>query len=819
MALSPPGSKNSDVKVIVSTDISGLKPGMQEAKAEIQALGNETEATAGKLGKMGQASEVLRNGISSLAGGFGDLAVTALQFAPAVGVMGVGALAAFGLAAKQGADESSRLSKELIMTGNAAGTTVGQLNEMAGQVAAAAEGTRGAIADAMAQIIDAGAAGSEGIAKVAEAAVMLERHGGTAVKKTVAEFARLGEEPAKASAELNKQYNYLTVSVFEQIKALEDLGKISEAAKLAQDSYADASIARMQEIADKAGNVEKVWLGIKDAAKGAWDAMMDVGRADTNWEGKLKAAQQRAANGGNFFGGQAAADNEVAVLQAKVDSERALSKAAGERAASERAGIAWSQEGEKYLSKQEQKQREIAKAKEMAVQAGISELDLAKRLADITEKYAEKTPKGRSPGVDRDAAAVDKLRLEGRAADAGLAPQTIKELDALSVVQRKTNMSMEEYLRLSGVAMANDTVIAARKRAITLEMKAEAEATQYLNELQGKFDRSNQAKLDTMQVLPENVARLNAELRKVDEQAAEARNRLTRMFGDGKLSAEAYAEQMATLNGLIADQKSAVEGLNTKQDAMNASWEVGAQRAMVKYADSARNAANSSEQSFTRAFGAMEDAIVQFSMTGKFSFSNFANSIIADMVRMQARAAMAQVTSSAVNFLGSYFGGAGSGYGQTPSQAAVGADINSAGMGGFAKGGAFGSSGLHAFANGGTFTNQIFSEPTFFKFANGSKFGVMGEAGDEAVMPLARDSSGRLGVRSQGGQSAPNQGGGLIRVVIENNGTEQKVDSADSEFDMEGLVLRVVTSDVERDGKFAQSMQRRYGLNRANGAY
>ena len=74
------------------------------------------------------------------------------------------------------------------------------------------------------------------------------------------------------------------------------------------------------------------------------------------------------------------------------------------------------------------------------------------------------------------------------------------------------------------------------------------------------------------------------------------------------------------------------------------------------------------------------------------------------------------------------------------------------GLGGlFANGAAFGPIGMHAFANGG-----VFSSPTPFAFANGAGFslGVMGEAGDEAVIPLSR-KNGRLGVRMDGGGSDP----------------------------------------------------------------
>jgi len=70
-----------------------------------------------------------------------------------------------------------------------------------------------------------------------------------------------------------------------------------------------------------------------------------------------------------------------------------------------------------------------------------------------------------------------------------------------------------------------------------------------------------------------------------------------------------------------------------------------------------------------------------------------------------------------------------------------------------AKGGAY-NNGVRAFAKGGTFTNRIVSQPTMFRFADG--VGMMGEAGAEAIMPLGRDSQGRLGVRYEG-REPPNR--------------------------------------------------------------
>lgn len=65
-----------------------------------------------------------------------------------------------------------------------------------------------------------------------------------------------------------------------------------------------------------------------------------------------------------------------------------------------------------------------------------------------------------------------------------------------------------------------------------------------------------------------------------------------------------------------------------------------------------------------------------------------------------------------------------------------------------ALGNVFDGGNLVPFARGG-----IFSRPTIFPMANGG-IGLAGEAGPEAIMPLARDSAGRLGVRGGGGPMA-----------------------------------------------------------------
>lgn len=115
-------------------------------------------------------------------------------------------------------------------------------------------------------------------------------------------------------------------------------------------------------------------------------------------------------------------------------------------------------------------------------------------------------------------------------------------------------------------------------------------------------------------------------------------------------------------------------------------------------------------------------------------------------------------------FLGSLLGGLGGLFGGGGGFPAA----PSAPVGLYAKGGAFpgGISG---------YSNSVVSKPTFFAFADGA--GLMGEAGPEAIMPLTRDASGRLGVSAHGnGQqqsSSVVHSTSDVRVFMDDNGNWQ----------------------------------------------
>lgn len=115
---------------------------------------------------------------------------------------------------------------------------------------------------------------------------------------------------------------------------------------------------------------------------------------------------------------------------------------------------------------------------------------------------------------------------------------------------------------------------------------------------------------------------------------------------------------------------------------------------------------------------------------------------------------------------------------------------------GFFANGAVFNHGISKFAKGGTFTNGIYDSPTFFKFAKGSRFGLMGEAGPEAVMPLKRGPDGSLGVQVNG-NSAGNNGNVIVNVINNSNAsarTEEKQTSNGRQIDV--IIDQIVSQKI-----------------------
>jgi len=124
--------------------------------------------------------------------------------------------------------------------------------------------------------------------------------------------------------------------------------------------------------------------------------------------------------------------------------------------------------------------------------------------------------------------------------------------------------------------------------------------------------------------------------------------------------------------------------------------------------------------------------------SGEFTWETFAGAISRIAQNLATRLidlAFKPIENALINAFSGGGGGSGGGF--------------LGGLFGFARGGVFaGGAELTAFAQGG-----VVNRPTVFPFARG--VGLMGEAGPEAILPLKRGRSGRLGVEMNGDSASP----------------------------------------------------------------
>ena len=246
---------------------------------------------------------------------------------------------------------------------------------------------------------------------------------------------------------------------------------------------------------------------------------------------------------------------------------------------------------------------------------------------------------------------------------------------------------------------------------------------------------------------------------------------------------EQFAERARLLRENAAAAETFNKAMRTRQDQRIG---LGLREGAEQYVQSIGTMREATSQLAQTGIKGVEDAIFSLVTTGTANFREFAASILRDTARMIIQQ---MVLRSIMQIIGAIGGGASGGFGKGYFDPMTG--LGTAGPNfGFAKGGIFGANNIMPFAMGGAFqrgvtayaTGGIVDKPTLFKFADGGagRLGLMGEAGPEAIMPLRRLSSGRLGVEAAGsshGNNAPIS----VTVHVDANGTSVQGDAGQGE--------------------------------------
>lgn len=495
---------------------------------------------------------------------------------------------ALAAAYEKGRSEATELNKAIILTGNYAGTSAGQLSAMAAAIAKA-NGTQYEAVAVLSEITATGKFTVDQIELVASTAIAMQDATGKAVSETVAEFSKLAEDPVRASQQLNEKYHYLTASVYEQITALNQQGDTLGAAQLAMDAYGQAMDERASQIVENLGTMERAWKTVAGVAKGAWDEMLGVGRTETpeerleqltkgqafqpgravasgavfgplGWFNELRKAYQRSSMSDDERGKQF-----TDALQEIQDEGEKAQKARLDRYLEDEA-IRGQQSMDKLLEsvrtnkeKRDKLNRELDRSI-AAIQATNPEDErlrpenIAAARRAIDEKYKDpKTPKGPSTPLDQSTVTEAKNQLDQLQADYRNAEQS------LQAQQRAGLLSYADYVarRSELIRQNKDQVTAAYQAEIqaleALRSKSTTTAAQRISLDQKIADARNNM------VKAQKKSDADLEILQVNEQG-----RLKKQAQAVKAYADALQQQQDAL-ALQGERAAAAVGMGAQQ--------------------------------------------------------------------------------------------------------------------------------------------------------------------------------------------------------------------------------------------------------------
>ncbi|MHA0950752.1 phage tail tape measure protein [Enterobacter ludwigii] len=596
----------------------------------------------------------------------------------------VGGLALLAVAWYKGSSEASEFNKQLILTGNYAGKTTGQLSDLARKISETAGVTTGNAAATLAKVVGGGQFRGNQLEYITTTAAAMEDAVGQSVDKTLANFKKLYDSPTQASEELNRQLHYLSAAQFQYISELERRGDKEAAGEKAAQAYSAAEQQRSQQILDNLGLIDRFVRGVTDTWGAYWDTALGIGRQQTASD-QLESVRARIKTltdnnqpgvfGMGNIGDGGAAEKELAALRQKeseltfvISSQEGYNQAQAKSQQLNTEGVKAQGILNKYLDagaskaqKRADAERELNKAittnaelvkKTQFLPEGqrvkpLSKAEIAQARKGIEELYKDpKVPKSKgytAPAGDR---AEEKAQAELLTLQAQL--KTLEQHTSVNDViskQRQDLWQTENQFTVLQEA-AGRRQLTAQEKSLLAHKEETLEYKRQLADLGDKVARQQKLNQLTDQAVKfeqqQKAARAGLQAQSEGLSTREAGRQTTLQ----RLS-ESYSYNPQAQQKVLEEQRATFEA----EDDLRANWLAGAKQGWAEYQDSATNVFSSVQQISQATFSGLAGQLTSLTTTGKASFRDFTSSILKMIVSVINQLLVAYTIQSAMGWV------------------------------------------------------------------------------------------------------------------------------------------------------------------------
>ena len=713
----------------------------------------------------------------------------------------IGTVGLLAAAAYNSSEQFDQVARSVIMMGGAGFASMQQLNQAAEEVAGKTNTSISSTVDTLVTLNDTGKYTASQMKQISTSITLMGK-AGSDTKTAMADFGKIVSDPVKGLASLNEQYGFVDEAMMKHIIQLRKQKGEQAAVTEAIELFAGVMTKRAEETNKATDNIGQSWQWLKKTASDTFD---DIGITVRAWGNQIiDIFDLVKASIKDLFLNITSLDSKftgiIAGWAEKIPGGGALANFLGmDVEAMKKAGV----EADKEIEANKKRYNELwkrvtdpnaqanyeAEARGVGVSGeGGSSRESRDAVSKLAEDSAKKTKEARAT-LDAGDRTLENYRAQARTLTETL--ETLRQTGDIHAKNTEFSKQQSHFAELDEAAKtraltAQEKSLLSNREAILNAAKVvdqknkEVEAQQKINGLAQQANKYVTQMAEKTDALRDSAGLSSRQTQRLME---EAQLRQGWLNGGGKLEDAGYEKELAALRNYYAEE-----------DKLRGDWKAGAVSGWNEYLDSATNTYDAVKNVASSTLTGLSDMLTELMTTGTTSVKEFGKSMLKMILEVTNRLMVAYAVQAAMGWISG-----GSSGGSTPggayANAAAGVTFN-------AKGGVYESSGLSKYVNG------VYDSPQYFTFQGASKFakgGVFAEAGAEAIMPLTRDSAGRLGVRAQGGGSMAPVINTTVNVDAGGSVTTQTSSSGDAmgralADEMQNAALQVIQKHLKPGG-------------------